>query len=145
MRAQYPLGTLLSAAALLAACESNTGPTESIDDTGVTILNVAPSFSTIEGRSVTRLKALMAGSGKEPPLELVTWVSSDTNVATVARGGLVEGRKAGRVLITATYASAQGSATVVVLDQVTKKPVSPPCLASGSDAALAIPDQGGKC
>ena len=57
---------------------------------------------------------------------MVTWISSDTNVATVARGGLVEARKAGRVLITAKWESARGSATVVVLDQVGKKPTSPP-------------------
>ena len=55
----------------------------------------------------------------------MTWISSDTNVATVARGGLVEGRKAGRVLITAKWESARGSATVVVLDRVSKKPASP--------------------
>ena len=66
---------------------------------------------------------------------MVTWISSDTNVATVARGGLVEARKAGRVLITAKWESARGSATVVVLDQVGKKPTSPPCLANESEAA----------
>jgi hypothetical protein len=38
----------------------------------------------------------------------------------------VEARKAGRVLITAKWESARGSATVVVLDQVGKKPTSPP-------------------
>lgn len=137
MPAQYLLGTLLSAAVLLAGCESNTGPIEPpTDGTGmVSILSVAPSFSTIEGRSITKLRALMAGSGKEPPAEQVTWVSSDTNVATVARGGLVEGRRAGRVLITASYAVARGSATVVVLNPVRKKPGSPPCLVS----------EGGKC
>ena len=56
---------------------------------------------------------------------MVTWISSDTNVAPVGSGGLVEGRKAGRVLITAESESARGSATVVVLDQVAKKPASP--------------------
>ena len=125
MRTKYPLFALLSAAALLAACESNTGPETPPDDPEPTILNVAPTFATIEGRRFIKLTAILGGAAAEAPQELVTWISSDTNIATVARGGLVEGRKAGRVLITAESESARGSATVVVLDQVAKKPASP--------------------
>jgi Bacterial Ig-like domain (group 2) len=146
MRARYPFNALLSAAALLAACESTTGPELPPSDAGMTqVLNVAPSFATIEGQRVIKLTALLAGSAGGAPQDQVTWVSSDTNVATVASGGLVQGRKAGRVLITASYASARGSATIVVLNQVAKKPSSPPpCLASESEAELRIPG-GGKC
>ena len=138
MRAQYPLTALLSAAALLAACETNTSPDLPPDEPGPTVLNVAPSFATIEGERVIKLRALLAGSAAGAPRELVTWISSDTNVATVASGGLVQGRKAGRVLITASWESAQGSATVVVVDRVSKKPGPAPKPGSA-------PCQAGKC
>ena len=120
MRAQYRFKAILSAAALLAACQSTTGPSLP-DDSGITVLTVAPSFARIEGQQVMKLTARLAGSSDGAPQEKVTWISSDTNVATVARGGLVEGRKAGQVLITAEYEQARGSATIVVLDQVAKK------------------------
>ena len=127
MRAQYPFTALLSATTLLAACETNTAPDVlPPDDPEISVLTVAPSFATIEGRRFTKLTALMAGSSAQTPQELVSWVSSDTNVATVAPGGLVEGRKAGRVQITARLESARGFATIVVLEQVAKKPSSPP-------------------
>jgi hypothetical protein len=124
MRAQYPFTTFLFAAALLAACDMSTSP-EPPDEPEPAVLTVAPSFATIGGERFTRLAALLSGSAAGVPEEMVTWISSDTNVATVARGGLVEARKAGRVLITAKWESARGSATVVVLDQVGKKPTSP--------------------
>jgi len=145
MRAQYPFTALLSTAALIGACESNTGPQLPPPDEPLGVLTVAPSFATIEGRRVIKLTASLAGSAAEAPQDQAVWASSDTNVATVARGGLVEGRKAGRVLITASWASARGSATIVVLDQVAKKPLSPPCLLSSSEAGLSIPGGDGKC
>jgi uncharacterized protein YjdB len=89
-------------------------------------LNVAPSFATIEGKRFTRLAAILSGSAAGIPQDQVTWTSSDINVATVASGGLVQGRKAGQALITASWQSARGSATVVVRDQVIKKPGSGP-------------------
>ena len=124
MRVQYPFTTFLFAAALLAACDMSTSP-EPPDEPEPAVLTVAPSFATIGGERFTRLAAVLSGSAAGVPEEMVTWISSDTNVATVARGGLVEARKAGRVLITAKWESARGSATVVVLDQVGKKPASP--------------------
>ena len=125
MRAQYPFATFLFAAALLAACDLSTSPEPLPDEPEPGVLTVAPSFATIGGERFTRLAAVLSGSAAEVPEEMVTWISSDTNVATVARGGLVEARKAGRVLITAKWESARGSATVVVLEQVGKKPASP--------------------
>jgi uncharacterized protein YjdB len=145
MRAQYPFTALLSAAAFLAACETNTSPDLPPDEPEPTAMNVAPSFATIEGERVIKLTAILAGSAAEAPQELVAWSSSDTNVATVARGGLVEGRKAGRALITASWKSAHGSATVVVQNPIIMKPVSPPCLVNVTQAALRTPDGGGKC
>ena len=145
MRAQYPFNALLSAAVLLTACESNTGPEGPPDEPEPTVMNVAPSFATIEGQRVIKLTAILSGSAAEAPQELVTWSSSDTNVATVARGGLVEGRKAGSALITASWKSARGSATVVVQNPITMKPISRPCLANVTEAALRTSDGGGTC
>jgi hypothetical protein len=145
MRAQYPFTALLSAAALLAACETNTSPEDPPDEPELRVLTVAPSFATIEGQRVIKLTAILSGSAAEAPKGLVTWISSDTSVATVAPGGLVEGRKAGRALITASWKSARGSATVVVENPIIMKPVSPPCLVNVTGAALRAPDGGGKC
>lgn len=146
MRAVLPLEVILSAAILLVACSSTTGPElpPPSDDPGVSVLTVAPSFATIAGNRFVKLTAILAGSpaGGAPQSEVV-WSSSDTNVATVRTGGLVEGRKAGRVQIAATWKTAHGSATVVVLNQVAKKPDSPnspKCFTRGADAGqLAIP------
>ena len=127
MRAQHQCTALLSVVTLLAACETNTAPDlPDSDQSAVSILTVAPSFATIEGQRLTRLTAVLSGSAVGTPQELVSWASSDTNVATVAPGGMVEGRKAGRVLITARLESARGFATILVVDQVAKKPSSPP-------------------
>jgi hypothetical protein len=144
MRAQFPFNALLSAAALLAACESSTSPEPSPDESEPRVLNVAPTFATIEGRRFIKLTAILSGSAAEAPQQLVTWTSSDTNVATVAQGGLVEGRKAGRVLISASLRSALGSATVVVLNPIAMKP-GPPCLANLAGAGPHIPNGGHKC
>lgn len=128
MRALLPIEIIASAAALLVACNSTTGPElpPPSDDPGVSVLTVAPSFATIDGQRFVKLTAILSGSATRSvhPSE-IAWFSSDTNVATVRDGGLVEGRKAGRVQIAATWKTAHGSATVVVLNQVGKKPSSP--------------------
>lgn len=147
MRALLPLEVIVSAATLLVACNSTTGPEPPRpDDPGVSVLTVAPSFATIEGERFVKLTAILSGAAQGAPQSEVVWFSSDTNVAAVRAGGLVEGRKAGRVQISATWESAHGSATVVVLNQVAKKPSFPPCLTRGADAGqLGIPGGDGKC
>ena len=152
MRAVLPLEVIVSAATLLVACNSTTGPElpPPSDDPGVSVLTVAPSFATIGGSRFIKLTAILSGSAaRGAPPDEVAWSSSDTNVATVRDGGLVEGRKAGRVHIAATWKTAHGSATVVVLNQVGKKPGSPngpKCLKRTAGAGhLAIPADGGKC
>jgi hypothetical protein len=149
MRAVLPLQVILSAATLLVACNSTTGPDLPSDDPGISVLTVAPSFATIDGERFVKLTAILSGSPtRGVPLSQVAWSSSDTNVATVRSGGLVQGRKAGRVQIAASWKTAHGSATVVVLNLVGKKPApdSPKCLMGGANAGqLAIPKDGGKC
>jgi hypothetical protein len=136
----------------LVACSSTTGPEAPppSDEPGVTVLTVAPSFATIGGQRFVQLKAVLSGlPGLGVPQAIVAWSSSDTNVATVRSGGLVEARKDGRVQIAATWQTAHGSATVVVLNQVGKKPHSPDlpgCLTRQDGASqLGIPGGGGKC
>ncbi|HUQ14833.1 MAG TPA: Ig-like domain-containing protein [Gemmatimonadales bacterium] len=149
MRAVLPLEVIVSAATLLVACNSTTGPDlpPPSDDPGISVLTVAPTFATIGGERFVKLTAILSGSAtRGASLSEVEWISSDTNVATVRSGGLVEGRKAGRVQIAASWKTAHGSATVVVLNQFGKKLPDPPhCLTSGADAGqLSIPG-GGKC
>jgi len=143
MRAALPLRIIVFAATLLVACDSTTGPElpPPSDDPGISVLTVAPSFATIGGERFVTLEAILSGNATRGAHQSeVTWSSSDSNVATVQAGGLVQGRKAGRVQIAATWKSAHGSATVVVLNQVGKKPNSP-----GSPRCLAIPTDGGMC
>jgi hypothetical protein len=147
MRALLPLEVIVSAAILLVACSSTTGPERTPDDPGVSGLTVTPSYATIDGDRVITLTAILHGSAARGAPSEVVWASSDTNVATVRAGGLVEGRKAGRVQIAATWKTARGSATVVVLNQVSKKPdpTEFPCLERQADARqLGIPG-GGRC
>ena len=146
MRAVLPLEGIISAALLLVACSSTTGPEvpPPPGDPGISVLTVAPSFATIGGERFVKLTATLSGSAAGVPASQVHWFSSDTNVATVS-SGLVEARKAGRVQIAASWSTAHGSATVVVLNQVGKKPAlpgSPKCLKRRPEARhLAIPQQ----
>ena len=150
MRALLPLEVIVSAAALLVACNSTTGPElpPPSNDPGISVLTVAPSYAMIDGDRFVKLTAILSGSAARGLSQSdVAWSSSDTNVATVSGSGLVDGRKAGQVQIAATWKTAHGSATVVVLNQVGKKPIppnSPPCLTRGADAGqLSIPGGSG--
>ena len=152
MRAMFPLLVIASAGTLLVACNSTTGPELPLpsDDPGISVLTVAPSFATIEGDHIVKLTAILSGSSALGLSQSdVAWSSSDTNVATVSAGGLVGGRKAGRVQIAANWKTAHGSATVVVLSQVAKKPIPqgpPACLKRQAGAArLHLPEGGRFC
>lgn len=136
MRAIISSQLSLVAATLLVGCNSTTAPRPIEDPPDILVLTVAPSSATIDGGRSVKLTALMTGQGGlGTPQSAVTWFSSDTNVATVRAGGLVEGRKEGRVQIVASWQAARGSALVTVLNPVKKKPSIPQC--------LLIP--GGKC
>ena len=116
----------LAAATLLAGCNSTTGPGPSMEPLDIQALTVVPSFATINGGRFIKLTAMTKAEGGRPTTPPdVAWSSGDTNVATVQAGGLVEARKAGRVQIVATWRTARGSAVVVVLNQVAKKPPIP--------------------
>jgi hypothetical protein len=118
----------LAAVILLAGCNSPTGPGSVEPPTDLQVLTVAPSFATINGGRFIKLTAMVGSGARATSPPDVTWLSADTNVATVRPGGIVEARKAGRVQIVATWHQARGSAVVIVLNQVTKKPPTPACL-----------------
>ena len=149
MRAVLQLQVIASVATLLVACNSTTGPElPPPTDSGISVLTVAPSLATIGGERFVKLTVLAsAGDARDVPLSQVIWSSSDTNVATVRQGGLVEGRRAGRVQIGATWQTAHGSATVIVLNQVGKKPDAPggPKCLKRAAWHLSIPPDGGTC
>jgi uncharacterized protein YjdB len=45
---------------------------------------------------------------------LVSWISSNLNIATVEPSGLVKGQGVGTAIITATFAGVSGATTVTV-------------------------------
>jgi hypothetical protein len=116
----------LAAAILLAGCNSPTGLGPVEESTGIQVMTVTPSHATIVGGRFIQLKATVvaSGGGASTPPD-VTWSSADSCVATVRPDGLVMARKAGWVKIVATWHEARGSAVVIVLDQVGKKPLEP--------------------
>ena len=108
MRAQYPFTALLSAAALLAACGIEHRPGRPAARARAHGHERRPQLRHDRGPARHQAHGDPVRIGFRAPQELVTWSSSDTNVATVARGGLVEGRRAGRALITASWKLAHG-------------------------------------
>jgi hypothetical protein len=136
----------LAAATLLGGCNSTTGPGQVEEPADIQVLTVAPSFAAINSGRFIKLTAMVAASGPRAATPTdVTWFSADTNVATVLPGGLVEARKAGRVQIVATWHEARGSAVVIVLNQVSKKPLNPACLKRIPTAEKYLIPDGSKC
>ena len=85
-------------------------------------LTVAPSVATIDGGRALRLIAtLHHPDGKTSAATDVTWRSADGSIAAVAADGTVQGLRAGRVQIVATWHDAHGSSLVTVREPVVKK------------------------
>jgi hypothetical protein len=146
MRVNLSNRLFLAAATLLPGCNSTTGPRPTEELPGVEVLTVHPSLATVSGGRFIKLRATMTALGNrvDTPPEVI-WSSSDTNVATVGADGIVEGRKAGRVQIVATWQAARGSAVVVVLNQVAKKPLFPQCLKRIPAAEQSLISDNSKC
>ncbi len=91
---------------IAAACESSsTTPAPS------GVLQVSTSASTVRAGDTATVTASVAGT----PVTGAAWTSSDATVATVSAAGLVTGRRAGRVTITASTGSAAGQVAVRVV------------------------------
>jgi hypothetical protein len=145
MRTNVPIELTLCAALTLVACDSTTGP-ESLPPgvAMVPVLIVVPGTASIDGGQSVKLRAML--SGADPLTETpspVSWFSSDTNLATVRADGSVEGHKAGRVQVVATYQAAQGSALVTVRHPVSQKPLNP--RASSRRTTLRWESGGSRC
>jgi len=86
------------------------------------VLNLQPSNPTIQAARTVQLTA-------ENVLGVVTWASSDNNVAVVSAGGLVTGQRPGTATITATSGVQSGRTSVTVTAgrvDVTPNPASVP-------------------
>jgi hypothetical protein len=130
MRTNVSIELALSAALMLVGCDSTTAPELPPPDVAmVPVLTVVPRAATVDGGNSIRLTATLSATNPQtrtPPQ--VAWISSDTNVATIRPDGLVEGRKAGRAQIVATWQAARGSALITVRSPVKKKSDQPACL-----------------
>lgn len=123
------LATIGAPLAVLAACQ--TGATSPLEVSGnPALLSVIPSVAAVNGGKVIKLTARVRnddGSYSEP--SDVAWSSRDGTIATVDRRGLVQGLRAGRTQILATWHESHGSSVVDVIDPVAKKQPLP-CAAS---------------
>jgi uncharacterized protein YjdB len=85
----------------------------------VATLMVTPAAATIApGGSVQLHASVEDEAGTGPTAYVVTWSSSDEAVASVSESGLVSGISIGAAVVTATFGSKTGSATVTVRGSV---------------------------
>lgn len=126
MRALTLLTIVAAAAASVVGCQSDaTAPL--VVEPAPPSLTVVPAVATVGGGSFIRLAARVRnqdGTTSEPTD--VRWSSADESIATVGAGGLVQALQAGRVQIVAAWKDSRGSSTVIVADQVAKKPGDTP-------------------
>src|SRR2546425_7002360 len=109
-------GVTVGPATITATSEGQSG-TSSITVTAVPVAAVAvstASTSVQQGATVQLTATPKDASGTPLPGRTVSWVSSNTGVATVNGSGLVAGVTAGSATITATSEGKNGSATVIV-------------------------------
>jgi hypothetical protein len=126
MRARPLLTIVVAAAVAVVGCQSDTTAPLVVEPAPPS-LTVVPAVATIGGRSFIRLVARVHnqdGTTSEPAD--VRWSSADERIATVGASGTVEALQAGRVQIVASWKTSRGSSTVIVTDQVAKKPADPP-------------------
>lgn len=113
---------LVSAALFtMAGCEKASAPT-GLEEGGqlpAASIDVVPSSATIPQGKTIRLRAIVKDAeGQELSGGLMTWSSSQADVATVSSDGLVRGMSAGTAEITAAIQGLRGSAQLrVVPDQ----------------------------
>src|SRR5206468_5224052 len=76
---------------------------------------VTPTAATITAGGIQQLSAVTKdAAGNTLTGRVVTWVSSNTSIATVSGSGLVTGQAAGGATITATSEGKSGTATITV-------------------------------
>src|SRR5947199_10623698 len=104
------------AALLAAACGGGSSGGGTNPNTPVASVTVAPATDTLVVSASVQLTATPKdASGNALSGRTVTWVSSDTTVATVSASGLVTGKVAGTATITATSEGQSGTSAITVV------------------------------
>ena len=143
MRAFNSLGLPLFATALILACDSPSGPGGQIAEPAV--LTIEPGNATLQGGSSVKLTATIKDQNGQTTFPVgVSWLSSNQAVAAVQTGGFVQGLRAGRTDIVATWRNARGIARVTVTDRP-GKPDAPTCPMLTSGERELIPEGDGTC
>jgi len=144
MRTSSLLSLVVVAAAATLGCQSDaTAPLiVEADPVGLTVV---PSIATIDGGKLLRLTAsLHLPDGSTATAPDVTWRSADGSIASVGSDGIVQGLRAGRVQIVATWHDSRGSSLVTVIDPAAKGTKPGHCLQRLEAAAgSSIPTDGG--
>ena len=128
MRTSSLLSLVVVSAAAILGCQSDaTAPlTVDADPVGLTVV---PSIATVDGGKLLRLTArLHLPDGSQSTAPNVTWRSADVTIATVGPDGTVQGLRAGRVQIVATWHDIRGSSLVTVVVPPAKGKNASPCL-----------------
>jgi uncharacterized protein YjdB len=128
MRTSSLLSFVVVTAAATLGCQSDaTAPLTVESDPAA--LTVVPSFATVDGGKLLRLTAsIHLPDGSITTASDVTWHSADGTIASVGADGLVQGLRAGRVQIVATWHDSRGSSLVTVVDPTVKHKNPLPCL-----------------
>jgi uncharacterized protein YjdB len=96
------------------ACGGEDDVTDPGSESVATVTVIPPVARIAPGGGVQLRASVEDGAGTRLTGQDVTWASSDENVASVARSGLVRGLSDGEAIVTATAGGKSGSATVVV-------------------------------
>jgi hypothetical protein len=121
MRGIHHISSVIVAAALAVGCTSS--PTEpSGEKTGlgtpepVLRLVVAPALATIRAGETLKLSVTAASADRLVVRQIaVTWLSSDTEIASVSSTGLVRGVRPGRTEITVRWGTSWAVVAITVL------------------------------
>lgn len=114
------LPAILMLAALGIGCDSSTtGPDESGlkgEAAPVLRLVIDPAVATIHAGEILKIHATAASADRAVVREIeATFASSDEEIATVSRSGIVRGLRPGLAVLTVRYATERAFARIAVL------------------------------
>jgi hypothetical protein len=114
------LPSILMLAALAAGCgSSSTGPDESRlkgEAAPVLRLVIDPAIATIHAGEILKIHATAASADGAVVRDIeATFSSSDVEIATVSRSGIVRGLRPGLAILTVRYATERAFARIAVL------------------------------